>query len=211
MLDRRTFESPVVRSARCSVAGDPNTNNPTFAVHLDYFEGQRPAFKKRADDSLKDEVAAQPKHLESLAAFPLPLRGHYALSLLSFGRDEPARTGDPPGLPGSRDRCRRPGRLPAFSRGLGRRPRGIHGLPCLLGRRDPNAMAEGIPPGSDSRAPRAQARFSERIERDSSGQRVPDINPRHKKGEDDCGRAGHALPCRPPCRSPHPRDDPRRA
>ncbi|MBI2806482.1 MAG: DUF1592 domain-containing protein [Planctomycetes bacterium] len=36
---------------------------------LDYFESQRPVFKKRADDFLKDERAAEPKQLAALADF----------------------------------------------------------------------------------------------------------------------------------------------
>ncbi len=36
---------------------------------LDYFEGQRPAFQKRADEFEKDRLAAVPKQLDALAAF----------------------------------------------------------------------------------------------------------------------------------------------
>ncbi len=36
---------------------------------LDYFESQRPVFKKRADDFVKDSLAAEPKHLAALVDF----------------------------------------------------------------------------------------------------------------------------------------------
>ncbi|MBI3821651.1 MAG: DUF1592 domain-containing protein [Planctomycetes bacterium] len=36
---------------------------------LDYFESQRPVFKKRADDFVKDAVAAEPTHLAALVDF----------------------------------------------------------------------------------------------------------------------------------------------
>jgi hypothetical protein len=36
---------------------------------LDYFESQRPVFKKRADEFIKDSLAAEPKHLAALVDF----------------------------------------------------------------------------------------------------------------------------------------------
>jgi hypothetical protein len=36
---------------------------------LDYFESQRPVFKKRADEFVKDALAAEPKHLAALTEF----------------------------------------------------------------------------------------------------------------------------------------------
>src|SRR5262249_12966326 len=59
---------------------------------LAFFEGQRPAFRRRADDFLKDEEAAVPRQLDALLEFAArayrrPLREKERADLLALYRD----------------------------------------------------------------------------------------------------------------------------